>query len=86
MTSVARRAAGAVLMLAGAGLIVASACPYLLAIADYFAIEELWGARCPDALHLKAALIAGVAVAVIGQRLFSGRDLRTGKKPEAGES
>jgi hypothetical protein len=77
-----RRLLGIVLMPAGLVLIVASGCTTILAIADYFAIEQLWGATCPDALRTKALLIAGVVIAVLGQRLFSGRNLRTGAKPE----
>jgi hypothetical protein len=80
-----RRVAGAGLMLAGGGLFVASSCPYLLAIADYFDLVDAWNATCPDALHVKMLLIAGIVVGVIGQRLYSGRDLRTGEKPKIAE-
>ena len=75
-----KRILGVVLMLCGSALFVGSACPYLLAIADYFAIAELWDTTCPDSFHTKALLIGGVVVAVIGQRLTSGRNLRTGAK------
>lgn len=76
----AKRILGGVLMLCGGALLVGSACPYLLAIADYFAIAELWGVACPDSFRTKALLISGVVIAVIGQRLYSGRNLRTGEK------
>ena len=75
-----KRLLGVILMLCGGALFIGSLCPYLLAIADYFAIAELWGLTCPDSFHAKALLIGGVVVAVIGQRLFSGRSLRTGAK------
>jgi hypothetical protein len=77
-----RRILGLVLLPIGLALIVASTCDWLLAIADYFDITQAWGATCPDAFRAKALLIAGVMVAVIGQRLYSGRDLKTGVKPD----
>lgn len=80
-----KRILGIVLMLCGGALLVGSACPYLLAVADYFAITELWGVTCPNSFQTKALLIGGVVVAVIGQRLNSGRNLRTGAKLEEPE-
>lgn len=76
-----RRIAGAVLMPIGVGLLIASACPILLAVADYFVIEAAWGMTCASEWALKGYLIAGVMVIVLGHRLFSGRSLRTGAKP-----
>lgn len=78
----AKRILGGVLMLCGGALFAGSLCPYLLAIADYFEISELWGVTCPNSFRTKALLISGVVIAVIGQRLFSGRNLRTGAKLE----
>lgn len=75
-----KRILGIALMLCGAAAFAASFCPYLLAVADYFAIDALWGATCPDSFHTKALLIGGVVLAVVGQRLQSGRNLRTGAK------
>ena len=63
-----------------------SACPTVLAIADYFSIAELWGTTCPDSFWTKLYIIGGVVVAVVGQRLYSGRNLRTGEKAEAADS
>jgi hypothetical protein len=77
-----KRLGGLLLMPIGLVLILASFCETWLAIADYFDILELWGATCPGRFHSKALLIGGVVIAVIGQRLYSGRDLKTGKKPE----
>lgn len=80
-----KRLLGIILMLCGGALFAGSLCPYLLAIADYFAIAELWGATCPDSFRTKALLIGGVVIAVLGQRLTSGRNLRTGEKLEEPE-
>lgn len=77
-----KRSAGLALMSAGIATIIASACDTWLAIAGYFDIPELWGMTCPGRFASKAMLIGGVVIAVIGQRLYSGRDLKTGKKPE----
>ncbi|GAA0565154.1 hypothetical protein [Rhizomicrobium electricum] len=80
-----RRVVGLILMPAGLALMLASGCAYWLALADYFGITELWGMTCPDAIRTKALLIGGLMIAVLGQRLYSGRDLKTGKKPDAEE-
>lgn len=77
-----RRVSGLVLMPIGVVLMIASTCDWLLAIADYFDIAQLWGAHCPNAFHAKALLIGGVVIAVLGQRLYSGRNLKTGTKPD----
>lgn len=78
-----RRIAGVVLLPIGAALVIASSCPTLLAIADYFVIEAAWGMTCASEWTLKAYLIAGVMLAVLGHRLYSGRSLRTGAKPNS---
>jgi hypothetical protein len=78
-----KRICGVALMPIGLVLVLASFCDTWLAIGDYFTITELWGVTCPDRFHSKALLIAGVMIAVLGQRLYSGRDLKTGKKPGA---
>jgi hypothetical protein len=80
-----RRIAGIVLMAGGAVLFLASSCPYLMAIGDYFDLIAPWSGTCPDSFHIKALLIGAVVIAVAGQRLFSGRDLRTGEKPKPAE-
>ena len=80
-----KRILGGVLMLCGGALFAGSLCPYFLAIADYFAIVEVWGTTCPDSFQTKALLIGGIVVAGIGQRLYSGRNLRTGAKLEEPE-
>jgi hypothetical protein len=77
-----RRVIGLVLMPAGLALMFASGCAYWLALADYFGITATWGMTCPDAFRTKALLIGGVMIAVLGQRLFSGRNLKTGAKPD----
>jgi hypothetical protein len=77
-----RRVLGLVLMPAGLLLMVSSGCAYWLALADYFGVTETWGMTCPDAFRTKALLIGGVMIAVLGQRLYSGRDLRTGARPQ----
>jgi hypothetical protein len=81
--SLARRSAGLVLIAAGAVLLVLSACPYEQAILDYFDLSEVWPGRCAGEIGEKAFLVGGVVVAVLGQRLASGRNLRTGAKPES---
>ena len=55
---IAWRHIGIALMPPGVALILASACGWFLAIADYFDIPQLWGATCPDAFRAKALLIA----------------------------
>ena len=80
-----RRISGLGLMPVGVVLILASFCDTWLAIAGYFDIVELWDATCPDRFHSKALLIAGAVIAVIGQRLYSGRNLKTGEKAKTDE-
>lgn len=74
---------GLVLMPAGLALMLASGCAYWLALADYFGVTEVWNMTCPDAFRTKVLLIGGVMIAVLGQRLYSGRNLKTGAKPDA---
>lgn len=78
-----RRVIGLVLMPAGLALMLASGCAYWLALADYFGITVVWNMTCPDAFRTKVLLIGGVMIAVLGQRLYSGRDLKTGARPDA---
>ncbi len=82
MVSWPRRALGAVLFLAGLASVVWSFCPFVVAALDYFGLIDSWTVTCPSRVKSQVFLIAGFVVFLIGHRLFSGRSLKTGEKPE----
>lgn len=78
-----RRALGAAAFLAGIASIGWSFCPFVVAFLDYVGLIDSWTVACPSKIRSQIFLIGGFLVFLVGHRLFTGRNLRTGEKPEA---